>query len=355
MFIAWLNLNQGIESCFYNGLDAYANMWFRFLFPLYIWFIAIIMIVSSQISTNVSKLIGRNAVQVLATLFLLSFSKLFQLIIDVVSFTTITYPDRFRKAVWLIDGNINFLTGKHIPLFLVAILFILISLVYTFILLTIQFLHKLSHYSCLFWIHKLKPFLDAYTGPYRGSHRYWTGLLLLARIALLIMFSVNQYNDPSLSLLAIVVVSFALLGWFSFTKWVYRNTLNNVLEIVNLCNLGMTATVVFFNLQNKKHSFIAIYISTSFAFVQFIFILLYHAQKQLLLTRHGSTLKIRVQKLKFLSPRKDHEEDPLVNPRRRSQSRSNRVTSTIVEVQNEPQHTYKSYNSRELKEPLMSA
>ena len=216
VFIAWLNLDQGIESCFYNGLDTYANTWFRFLFPLYLWFIAAVLIVSSHFSTYVSKLAGNNAVQVLATLFLLSFAKLFQLIIDVTSFTTITYPDGYRKAVWLVNGNIEFFTGKHTPLFIVAILFVLFSLHYAFILLTIQLLHKISHYRAMFWIHKLKPFFDAYTGPYRASHRYWTGLLLVARIALLITFSVNQHNNPSLSLLAIIVVSFALLGCMVF-------------------------------------------------------------------------------------------------------------------------------------------
>ena len=353
VFIAWLNLDQGIESCFYNGLDTYANTWFRFLFPLYLWFIAVVLIVSSHFSTHVSKLTGNNAVQVLATLFLLSFAKLFQLIIDVTSFTTIAYPDGYRKAVWLVNGNIEIFTGKHIPLFIVAILFVLFSLLYAFILLTIQFLHKISHYRAMFWIHKLKPFFDAYTGPYRASHCYWTGLLLVARIALLITFSVNQHNNPSLSLLAIIVVSFALLGWFSFTKWVYRNTLNNVLEIVNLCNLGVTATVIFFDLHNQKHSPVAIYISTSFAFVQFVCIILYHAWKQLLLTRCSSNLMI-----KFFSLRKDHEEDTLVKSGKtgkKNQLRSNTVTSTVVEVQTGPQHTYKSYNSCELKEPLISA
>ena len=37
MFIAWLNLDLGIEMCFYNGLNAYAKTWFQFMFPLYIW------------------------------------------------------------------------------------------------------------------------------------------------------------------------------------------------------------------------------------------------------------------------------------------------------------------------------
>ena len=40
VFIAWLNLDFGIETCFIVGLDAYWKTWLQFLFPLYIWAIA---------------------------------------------------------------------------------------------------------------------------------------------------------------------------------------------------------------------------------------------------------------------------------------------------------------------------
>ena len=149
-FIALLNLDQGIEICLYNGLDDYTITWLQFLFPLYIWLIAAALIVSSHYSTRVSWLIGNNAVQVLATLFLITYAKLLQLIIEVFSFITLTYPDSYKRTVWLIDGNVEFLKGKHIPLFLVTVIFVLISLPYTFILLTIQFLYKISHYRVMF-------------------------------------------------------------------------------------------------------------------------------------------------------------------------------------------------------------
>ena len=71
VFIAWLNFDFGIESCLYDGLDGYVETWLQFCFPLYIWMIAIVIIVSSHYSTRVSKLCGGNTVQVLATLFLL--------------------------------------------------------------------------------------------------------------------------------------------------------------------------------------------------------------------------------------------------------------------------------------------
>ena len=35
VFVAWLNLDLGIETCFYDGMDAYARTWLQFVFPLY--------------------------------------------------------------------------------------------------------------------------------------------------------------------------------------------------------------------------------------------------------------------------------------------------------------------------------
>ena len=72
----------GIETCFYNGLDAYVKTWLQFVFTLYIWFLVITIIVLSNYYTLAARLSG-NAVQVLATLFLLSYAKLLRIIITV--------------------------------------------------------------------------------------------------------------------------------------------------------------------------------------------------------------------------------------------------------------------------------
>ena len=37
IFIAWLNLDLGIETCFYDGMDGYARAWLEYVFPVYIW------------------------------------------------------------------------------------------------------------------------------------------------------------------------------------------------------------------------------------------------------------------------------------------------------------------------------
>ena len=36
IFVAWVNLDFGIETCFYSGMDTYQKTWLQFAFPLYI-------------------------------------------------------------------------------------------------------------------------------------------------------------------------------------------------------------------------------------------------------------------------------------------------------------------------------
>ena len=223
MFIAWLNLDLGIETCFYNGLDANIKTWLQFLFQFYIWFLVIVIIVSSHYSTIASRLSGNNAVQVLATLFLLSYAKLLRIIITTFSSTQLIYPNGYYKWVWLYDGNVDYLKGKHIPLFICSLFLLLfISLPYTVGTLCIQWLQKFSNLKILFWVGKLLPLFDAYTGPYKIKHRYWTGLLLLLRVGVFLVFSLNTRGDPTINLLIITALVICMFSYLSMVGGVYK-------------------------------------------------------------------------------------------------------------------------------------
>ena len=54
----------------------------------------------------------------------------------------------------------------------------------------------------------LKPFMDSYHAPYKGKHRYWPGLLLVLRFALLLVFALNRQHDTSINLLATLLGSY---------------------------------------------------------------------------------------------------------------------------------------------------
>ena len=236
VFVAWLNLDLGIEVCFYNGLDAYAKVLFQLAFPFYIWAIMILIIVGSHYSTKIARVSGRNAVQVLATLFLLSYSKILRQVITILSATSLQLPDR-TQLVWLRDGNVNYLQGKHVFLFLLALaLLLLLSVPYTGILLLSQCLQRWSHYRLIAWIWKVKPLFDAYTGPLKDNHRYWTGLLLLVRVTLYIVYSSNVGGDPLVNIVASSILLACLITYLVLIGGAYKSWPLTALECGYLLN-----------------------------------------------------------------------------------------------------------------------
>ena len=128
LFIAWLNLDLGIESCFISGLTAYGRTWLQFVFPLYICGIAILIIIPAKYSHRVAKLMGNNSAAVLATVFLLLYVKVFNTVLTALFYTTL-YTTEGQELVWSVDGNIVYLGREHAPLFAVAIVILLFLLV----------------------------------------------------------------------------------------------------------------------------------------------------------------------------------------------------------------------------------
>ena len=285
VFIAWLNLDFGIETCFFDGMDAYSKTWLQFVFPVYIWVLVGLMILFSHYSRRFANLLGSNPVSVLATLILLSYAKFLRTLIAATSFATLDYPRHFIKSVWLYDANVDYITSKHMSLFLVAILvFLFLFLPYTLLLVFGQWLQGISHLKLFSWVNsaRLKPFMDSYHAPYKPRHRYWPGLLLIIRLVLLLAFGFNRQQDPSNNLLAILVGTGILQMW----AWVsgggvYKNWCLDALEGSFVLNLIILVGATYHVNHSGGNQLAVGYTSVSIALVTFIAILAYHIFQQL--------------------------------------------------------------------------
>ena len=100
VFIAWLDLDFGIETCFFVGLDAYWKIWLQFLFPFYIWAIAGVIIVACRYSSRLTNLIGSRVVPLLVTLILLSYMKLLRTVIYAISIAVIARSGACPAGGW---------------------------------------------------------------------------------------------------------------------------------------------------------------------------------------------------------------------------------------------------------------
>ena len=288
VFIAWLNLDFGFETCFYDGMDAYSKTWLQFVFPVYIWVLVKVMIFASNYSQRFANLLGSNPVSVLATLILLSYTKILRTLITAVYITYLEYPANYSRKVWLHDANIDYLSGIHIPLFLVAVLvFLFLFLPYTLFLLFGQWLQAISHLRLFSWVNsaRLKPFIDSYHAPYKAKHRYWPGLLLVFRFILLLVFALNPQQDPNINLLAILLGAGVLQLWAWVSGGIYKNWFLDALEGSFALNLIMLAAATYYVRLSKGNQLAVGYTSVIIAFGTFMVILTYHIFQQLRFTK----------------------------------------------------------------------
>ena len=284
VFIAWLNLDLGIETCFYDGMDAYGKTWLQFVFPFYIWALLGLIIVISSRSRRVTKFLGSNPIAVLATLFLISYLKVFRTIIAVFSATTLEYPDSVVYRVWQLDGNVIFTSGKHIIIFLFTLLIFLFFILYTILLLSGQWLLSFSHWKPLSWANspRLRALLDTYHAPYKDRHRYWTGLLLLFCIALAIANAFANVYNQSFAMQIFVITSsvvgivFLCLIWGWVVGGIYRKWSLNLLEGSFLVNLGLLALSTCYAQANRGNQAAIAYTSVCIALLTSVGVVSYH-------------------------------------------------------------------------------
>ena len=195
------------------------------------------------------------------------------------------YPNHssYNKLVWLYDGNVDYLQGKHIALFLIVIfILVVVSFPYTAILTFIQCLQKKSHHKGLSWVWKMKPLFDAYTGPYKNKHRYWTGLLLLLRVILLLIYSLNIAGDPAINLLATAILMLVVTAYLVIAGNVYKSLLHSILECFFLVNLTVLSVSSLFVLLTNGSQELVTDVSVILSMTVFSGIIIKHIYKRFL-------------------------------------------------------------------------
>ena len=279
VFISWLNFDIGIDTCFFDGMDTYIKTWLQLAFPTYIFFIVIIIIQLSYHFDAFGRLLGKkDPVATLATLILLSYTKLLQTIVTAFSYATLDYPNSSREYVWLSDATVRYLTGKHGILLVTAVIILLIGLVYTFLLLSWQWLLCCPRLRIKFI--KLVSFLELYHVPYQPKHRYWTGLLLLVRVSIYLVSALNPSGDPKISLLSTTFIMSCLLFYTAaFNVSIYKNLFIKAMEIFTYFNIIALSTFTWYNLTTNSNQTIVTDISVGITFIQLLSVIFYHICK----------------------------------------------------------------------------
>ena len=242
LIVSLINLELGISLCLFDGMDSYVKAWLDFALPFYLWLLAGVFI---YLGGRCKWIVRKNAVKVLATLVLLSYTRLVSAVAGALQLSVVQLENGKSEERWLLDGNIKYFKGKHLPLALFAVMAGLLLISFSLCLFFIQWLQKVSDNKAFFWVNRFKPFFDAYTGPFTSRGRFWTGLLLLSRVALLIVSTINTSGDPKIALgTTTMVVTLLLLTVIVLPNSLYKRRCLNILECSSLVNLGFLASLL---------------------------------------------------------------------------------------------------------------
>ena len=215
---------------------------FQFLFPVYLWSIVVMLILLSKCSVRLSELMSKSSVQVLVTLFYLSFSKLLSTVTVVFSSSTISviegHGNYTSRLVWYYDGH-DYGNSTHAILLVLAVAFTVLFLFPYALLVTFS-----SHLLRFCIVNKFKPFIDAYGGPFKDKWRFWFGLRLWITI---LLFCLNGALEGTHTEVMFIVI-FITVGLFMFPQNLacpFKNNFIGALDLFFMANYCLLVSSVF--------------------------------------------------------------------------------------------------------------
>jgi len=273
VYISTSNLGAPFDMCIYNGMNKYTKMWMQLTYPIYLLFIAFFLIFGSRYSAKLYRLTFSRALPVLATLFMLSYTKMLQTITSVFLYTTlITIPYQYSQHVWLLDPTIPIFGWKFTILVLVCVLLFLGLLAFNAIML---FTRPLMRFKI---IHRFKPLIDAFHGPFKHQYYYWIGIQLLIRNVMVLL---DIFGKPfGIISNILVIVTIAIVHGFIQPN---KSKLLNIQESLLLYNYIIMCTFLLFK-KSEELNKIILNCMVGLSFLHFLLIIVYHLFAYLITT-----------------------------------------------------------------------
>jgi len=272
VFISLINLDLGFEICFYDGMSQLAKTGLQFVFPIYLWLLMLIIIYMGKFYICARKLSSHSALPVLATLVLLSYSKLLRTTISVFAFETMSSSEHGSIYVWQPDPNVEYFIGGHIVLFIIAVFFLLVFIIPFVICFTFPSLVLRSKRLSYFF-----PILGCYFAPYKVKYRYWFGLRALLLLYLsgmeVIIFTYRE---------ALLLSSIAVVGFYTIVQTYFhpfKGRLTNILDIAFMGIFLLIATITLYlypSIDGYDEVNIVVKVLGYLSFVFFCIVVIYH-------------------------------------------------------------------------------
>ena len=274
-----ISLDLGFEMCFYYEMSEIAKTGLQFVFPVYLWLLVSIIIILGKFYYRQWQSTSRSSsVPVLATLILLSYSKLLRTTVSVFTSVTIQYTSKESNysssqqlTAWQPDPNVEYLHDGHIVLFLIALVFTLLFIIPFALAMTFPTIVLRSKR-----VSRLFPLLDCFYAPYKDKYRYWFGARIIVLVYLSVMESVLfSYQESLLFSSTMVILAFTILQAYIHP---FKTKTGNILDllIMSIFIVLSTITLYLFTASDHKGINIAVQVLGFIAFSMICLVVALH-------------------------------------------------------------------------------
>ena len=245
--------------------------------------IAFALVFGSRYSSKLRRLTATRVLKVLATLFLLSYTKTLLTVCQVLfTLSSVAHlPSEHTTLFWSVDTGVELFGAKFCILYTVSLCVFLILLFFNTLLLFPR--------TVLRWkfISYFKPLLDAYFGPYKLKYPFWTGLQLLIRSC---FFGLSALSRRASLFCGAVLVRILLCTHGLVHP--FKSRFKSIQESLVLLDLSAVYVTALYNEYENSKYIIRLLIITVLAY--FIVLIFCHC----IMLMYGDAIKGRANKIK---------------------------------------------------------
>ena len=273
--VAFLNLDFGIETCFFSGMTQLDVVALELLFPFYLAGILLGIVLLAKYSKRPIIFKSFNATHTLATLLLLSYTRLIRTCVDILGVIQMGSPLGSR---WRADPNLQYFSSYHFFLCILSIVLLIVLVPFPILLVEPRLAFKIKTLC------KLKPLIDAFTAPFDSHRQSWLGFRLLVRIVIFVIAFLGV-NDGRVLTLTILLVLLTILQ--AYLK-PFSSTSCNLVDLSLGLNLTLLSVVALYlrpkNLElSQEVHYVTLGFITVFG-IEFLLLLIYYILKAFKMT-----------------------------------------------------------------------
>ena len=203
--------------CFFKGMSGIDQYIIRFIHPTGIIVILFLLSILARCSVRITQYISRGIIPAICLILTLTYISIADTSLQLLRSLRFTDVD---KVYTYLSPEYEYLTGRHIFYFMIALVYELVIVFGLPLLLLLEpFINRWINFSDLnvIWVRiSLKPILDQFQGCYKDNCRWFAAVYLICRQAILVILIIN-FSDKfvELYLLLIVCLVTALLHYIA--------------------------------------------------------------------------------------------------------------------------------------------